>query len=330
MKPLIATLQFVIGVAVAIGLAFLVPELGAKGGFLQSQVTTKLAVVLIFFLQGMSMPLDEVRAAITKVRLHLFAQLWCFVAVPILIIGLSQLVKGTLPEDLWLGFVYLAILPTTISTAVIYTTLAGGTTAAAVFNVTFSNIAGVFIVPTVMAWVVATTGEPIPLAPLLLDISKLVLLPLIAGQVVRLLWRPCKDFIKRHKGSIKQLNTLLILFIIFCTFCNSVKEAIWSKVPSASLLIAAGMSLFFLLLVSALAYGVLRLMKFERTDAIAAFFCATQKSLAAGVPMASSIFAGTGVELSLVLLPIMLFHPFCLSLQGALAGWLSHTGDKKT
>ena len=49
-----------------------------------------------------------------------------------------------------------------------------------------------------------------------------------------------------------------------------------------------------------------RLAKLNRADAITLFFCGSKKSLASGLPMANILFAGQTV--SLIVLPLMLFH----------------------
>src|SRR3546814_4768842 len=51
-----------------------------------------------------------------------------------------------------------------------------------------------------------------------------------------------------------------------------------------------------------------RALRFSNADEIAAVFCASKKSLAAGVPMAALIF-GNNPGLGLILLPIMIYHP---------------------
>jgi sodium/bile acid cotransporter 7 len=51
-----------------------------------------------------------------------------------------------------------------------------------------------------------------------------------------------------------------------------------------------------------------RKVRFERKDEVAAVFCGTKKTLAAGVPMAKVIF-GADPNLGMLLLPIMLYHP---------------------
>ena len=62
-----------------------------------------------------------------------------------------------------------------------------------------------------------------------------------------------------------------------------------------------------------------RLLRFNRPDRIAASFCAPQKTLASGVPLAKVIF-GAHPGLGLILLPIMVYHLLQLLVCGYLAG----------
>lgn len=322
MKAISNAFSFSMGIALAIGLAFAFPQPGAPGGLLQAEMTAKLAIILIFFLQGLTLPLEDIRAAFGKPQLHGFTQCFIFIVMPLLIIGGVQPLRAWLPNDLWIGFVYLAVLPTTISTSIVYVSTAGGDTVAAVFNTTVANIAGVFIVPSTMAWVAAQSGEAIPLLPLLIKICGLVLLPMLSGQAMRMLWPLTRPWLDRQKKRVKRINTGLVLFIIYCSFCGSVQDGIWSRVDTRTLIAAAGLCLAFFLCAMALSTIIISLLKFKRADAITAFFCSTQKGLAAAVPMAQSIFAGSSIETSMVLLPILLYHGITLSIEGALAGAL--------
>ena len=57
---------------------------------------------------------------------------------------------------------------------------------------------------------------------------------------------------------------------------------------------------------------------FNSGDRIAAIFCGSKKSIAAGIPMAQLIFAGDP-RLGLILLPLMIYHPLQLVICGVLA-----------
>ena len=58
----------------------------------------------------------------------------------------------------------------------------------------------------------------------------------------------------------------------------------------------------------------------NREDAIACYFCSVKKTLAMGIPLAMLIF-GSRRDLSLILLPIMFYHPFQLFTNGLLANY---------
>ena len=68
--------------------------------------------------------------------------------------------------------------------------------------------------------------------------------------------------------------------------------------------------------------AVCALLGFSVEDRIAAVFGGSKKTLASGVPMARLIFAGNS-GLSLILLPIMIYHPLQLVVCGWLAGRLA-------
>lgn len=65
---------------------------------------------------------------------------------------------------------------------------------------------------------------------------------------------------------------------------------------------------------------------FPFADRIAAVFCGSKKTLASGVPMAQLIF-GSGPSLSLILLPIMIYHPLQLVICSVLAGRWAKRSD---
>ena len=85
--------------------------------------------------------------------------------------------------------------------------------------------------------------------------------------------------------------------------------------------------LFFLVFM--IVGSVCDLLKFNREDRIAAVLCGSKKTLASGVPMAHLIF-GTTPSLSLILLPIMIYHPLQLIICGVIAGRWGETAPAET
>ena len=58
---------------------------------------------------------------------------------------------------------------------------------------------------------------------------------------------------------------------------------------------------------------------FRTEDEIAAVFCGSKKSLAAGAPMAALIFGSAGGALGLIMLPIMIYHQLQLIVCSVIA-----------
>ena len=323
---------FFLGLVAVVGLAWAFPEFGAKGGPLKSELSTKAAVFVIFLLQGLSLPTEKILEDLLEWRLHLFVQTYNFVIIPGLVLCLDYFFGYMLHPDLRLGFIYLAILPTTISTATVFSVQAGGNLTGAIINSSLSNTLGVFIVPVWTAWHLSSvTGQDVPVLALLGKIAILLLLPLVLGQLLRPYF---KKRIIRHKGSIYSLNTILILFIIYATFCDTVNRGVSADQGAALMLAAFGLSLLLLGMIKTIVWAGIRMMKFSRSSSITAFFCASQKTLGAGIPMAQMIFAGINVveapELGIVMLPLLSYHILQLLLGSFMVGYLAKKMDAGT
>jgi solute carrier family 10 (sodium/bile acid cotransporter), member 7 len=314
---------FLVGLFVVVALAFVLPGPGAKGGLLHSEVTTRAAVVAIFLVQGLVLALEALRDGLLRWRLHLLVQAFTYLIFPLLGLGFDALVGRWLAPELRLGFLFLAVLPTTISTAIVFTSLAGGNAAAALVNATISNVLGVVVTPLWVGLLLQVRGEPVPVWPLVRELALLVLLPLAIGQALRPLLR---RWIDAHKARAGQFNSVLVLFIVYAAFSDSVAKGVWVEhgwVPALQTL-AGAVALFVVVMV--LTVAAERAMRLEPADRIAALFCAPQKTLAAGVPMANLIFSAHPA-LGLILLPVMIYHPVQLLVGGLLVNWLRARSD---
>src|ERR1700750_3184571 len=66
---------FLVGMGIAVALAWLLPDPGAKGGSLHPEILNKLGVSLIFFLHGLTLSFASMNAGARNWRLHLLVQL---------------------------------------------------------------------------------------------------------------------------------------------------------------------------------------------------------------------------------------------------------------
>ena len=63
-----------------------------------------------------------------------------------------------------------------------------------------------------------------------------------------------------------------------------------------------------------------RIGRFKRQDGIAFFFSATQKALSTGIPMAHALFGATRLDLAMILVPLMFYHPLQLLIGSFIVG----------
>jgi sodium/bile acid cotransporter 7 len=314
---------FILALLGAIVLAFLFPQLAARDGLLKAGLVSKAGVMVIFFLQGLSLKTRELAGGFKQLKLHAFVQGWIFVFSAIILVLAALVLRAFSLPELANGFLYLALVPTTISSAVAFTGAAGGNVPAAIFNTTLSNVIGVFWVPVGCLVVFATGGE-LPtdlLLPLLVKIIKLILLPLIAGQILRPFIHESPLFLKA-RPSFKLVNHSIILFIVFAAIGQSLLSDAWEGIGAGSILLLIGVTALAVLLIHTGTWISSARLAANYPDRVAALFCGSQKTLAAGAPMAVAIFSDGnalgGINPGLMILPLLCYHPLQLLLAAML------------
>lgn len=297
---------FLLALILVVVAAILWPDPGAKGGFLHMDFIATYGVAVVFFLYGLTLAPEKMRKGMWHWKLHLTVQLCTFVLFPIVVLTLEALLRPVYPPEVWLGFFFIAALPSTVSSSVAMTSIARGNVPVAIFNATVSSLLGVFVTPVLMAWYARTTGAGFPLGPVILKIVLLVLLPIILGQVMR---RWLAEWAHRNSRWLKLADRAIILAIVYGSFSDSVKAGIWSANELFLVVeIVAGVIILFFIIYELMKVPC-RLLAFDREDTIACLFCASKKSLATGVPVATIMFAGNPA-LGLIIAPLMLYH-FC-------------------
>lgn len=306
---------FLIGMIAATFLAWIVPGPGAAGGWMHPELLTKGGVALIFFLHGVALSFKALRAGALNWRLHVFVQSCTYLLFPLLGLAINAALGSHVAPELRLGLFFLCALPSTVSSSVTMTAVAQGNVAGAVFNATLSSLAGVLLTPLWVATVMRTTGQAQPIGPVILDLMRWLVLPLAVGQLLRP-W--LGEWMRKRKSSIGIVDRLIIILLVYTSFCDSFKDGVWTGRGGGQLAIIAAVCAALFVLVLLATGAVARAFGFSREDRIAAIFCGSKKTLASGVPMAKLIFA-THPGIGLILLPIMIYHPLQLVVCGVLA-----------
>lgn len=306
---------FLLGMLAAVAVATLQPALARTGGWLHVDQVTNLGIFALFFLHGMGLSTDNLRAGASRWRLHLLVQCCTFVAFPLWCLALRALLGRWLSPELVAGFVYLAALPSTVSSSVAMTALARGNIAAAVLNATLSTLLGVFMTPLLVSWMSGASAHPIELGHTMLNIARLLLLPFVLGQVLRRWWG---SWFARHKRHTTLFDRGVILLLVWSSFSDSVADGLWSRHGAGLLVLTLLGAAVFLLPMLWFSRRLARALGFGVEDEIVAVFCGSKKTLASGVPMAKLLFGGSAA-LGVIVLPIMFYHQLQLFVCSVLA-----------
>ncbi|MGJ8582185.1 MAG: bile acid:sodium symporter family protein [Psychromonas sp.] len=294
-----------VGMVIAIALATVSADIGKSGGVIHLDKLTGIGVAIVFFLHGLGLSPAAIKAGISNWRMHIYIQVATFVAYPLLWVIFGDLFLAYMPAALAFGFCYLFVLPSTISSSVAMTSVGKGNVPGAIFNASLSSILGIFITPLLIQLFMGFEGVELDLMASIISISKLLLLPMILGQLARPL---LLKFAEKHKSVVNKVDKYVILLIVYNAFCNSIVNGIWSSFSIEMLLTSFVLCVVILLIMVHLIQWGARRSQFSLADEVAAVFCGTKKTLAAGIPMATVIF-GSDPKLGMILLPIMLYHP---------------------
>jgi sodium/bile acid cotransporter 7 len=313
MKKVLSLFDPYIGLMlIMVALAAVLPAHGRGATF--AAATANGAIVFLFFLYGTRLSPKAALAGLVHWKLHLAVLLCTFALFPALGIGVTHLIQDALPPPLLVGVLLLCLMPSTVQSSIAFTSIAQGNVAAALCAASLSNLLGVFISPLLVGWLVHTGGVVLSL-DVFRDIVLQLLAPFMAGQLARP-W--IGAWMQRNKTVLGYADRGSILLIIYVAFSKGMVEHIWSEVGLSDLLVLLAI-LTLLLAVVLLLTGFIgrRLMSLPIEDEIVLQFCGSKKSLASGLPIASLLFPGP--HLSLILLPLMLFHQIQLIVCAVLA-----------
>ncbi len=274
-------------------------------------------IALMFFMQGARLSRTAILAGLGHWRLHL-AILGCtFGLFPLLGLGLHALLPGLLTPTLWLGVLFVCVLPSTVQSSIAFTSIAHGNVPAAVCSATASNLFGIAITPLLTALVLAGAahGGGVSAGSVIAIVLQL-LVPFMGGQLLQPM---IGGWVLRRRRLLSLTDRGSILIVVYTAFSEAVVQGLWHKVPASQIalvLLVDAVLLAAVLLVTRLGA---RAAGFAVEDEIAIVFCGSKKTLASGVPMAGVLFPAAIV--GEIVLPLMIFHQLQLFVCAVLARW---------
>lgn len=295
------------------GLAWLWPEVGtARQGFDPSQIASW-GVGAVFFFYGLKLNATQIKAGLANYKLHMVVQIATFVLFPLLVLAVMPW-QG--PSVLWLGIFFVAALPSTVSSSVVMVSIAKGNVPAAIFNASISSLLGVFLTPLWMSIFVDASSGGAPLGDVVIKLILQVVVPVGAGMMLHKWWG---RWAEGHRTTLRWFDQTVILAIVYTSFCEGFAQGIFASV-SWSMLGMLCMGMVVLFFVPYAIIGVVcRWLRFDRQDTITALFCGSKKSLVHGTVM-SKIIISNPAMVSILLLPIMVYHALQLIIVSFIAG----------
>ena len=297
-------------IILAVIIAIIAP---ARGEFAEWFATaTNIAIALLFFLYGLRLSTREALSGLTNWKLHLTILAFTFVAYPIVGVALKPVLTPFISDELYAGILLLTLVPSTVQSSVAFTSIARGNVSGAIVAASASSLVGVFATP-LLVMLLMGTGDGVRIdMQVFVDISVLLLLPFVLGQILR---RGLAKLAANKATKIVDRGS--IAMVVYSAFSSGMVAGVWSSVGFWEVVFLAVFSVVLVVFMLWLTRFVSEKMGFPRGDVIAIEFCGSKKSLATGLPMASVIFGGA--SLGLLILPLMIYH----QIQLMICSWLA-------
>lgn len=297
--------KFVLAIIVTIVIAYFFPQFMGEDSVLPLDQIASIGISMIFFFYGLKLSKEKIKLGLSNWKLHLLIQLSTFVLFPLLIIACYPYGKnGDYIHTIWLGFLFLGALPSTVSSSVVMVSMAKGNIPAAIFNASISGMIGILITPLWIGLFVQQTNQDFDYSEIYIKLLLEIAAPLTLGI---LLQKFGHKFAVRYNKELSLFDKSIILIIIYKSFAESFLENIFASLTWTDMFLILILVLILFIIVYLLIARICRFLKFSREDTITAQFCGTKKSLVHGTVFSKILFQGTA-SVGIILLPLMIFH----------------------
>jgi len=303
------------GLVLAFVISWLIPE---PGKLLQGVGLIPWMVIIIFLVNGYQTQLHQI---------SLKGTIWKTIGVAILInllisplLGLGATMLLALPVGAAIGLIVTATVPSTLSSGIVMTQLAGGDGVKALLLTIILNLLGVFTIPFMLQLLMSQAGGiEISAWPLLKTLVLIVLIPFIIGMA------------SRYFFSLSKKNKLLVYLPSSCVIAT-----VWMSVSTSSdtLRELSPRLLIYIAIGSILLHGALLLLCWisrylvptERGEWLALLFTASQKTL----PVSVGVLAALNQPIGIALVVCVLFHFLQLFVDALIAAQFAKQVEVKT
>ena len=281
------------------------------------------SAVIAAVLLAMALPLriDTMWATLRRPGTALLAVAINLVLVPLLAYAASRL----LIDELAVGMIIAAAVPCTLASAAVWTRLAGGNDAVSLLVTMITNLSCFLVTP---AWVRLLAGRgdaSVPFGEMMVKLLVLVVLPIIAAQLLRLI-PAVGHWATANKSGLSVFAQIGILSIVFvgAVRCGQKLVELDDQLATIWGQVALMLALVAVVHVAAwwFGYSLAAKLGMARAEQLAVAFAGSQKTLMVGLAVALE-FGGLAV------LPMLAYHVAQLLIGTVLADRCREAGQIK-
>ncbi|KAK9461898.1 SBF-like CPA transporter family-domain-containing protein [Lipomyces oligophaga] len=316
---------FLICLGIGILIAYLVPNLGRKGGWIAAQYSiVYVCPAIIFFISGLTMDTKTLGKNLLVPKLHVVAQGLSYLYTSAIWFALAyaalQSNNPHINDQILAGLVLLGCTPTTIGSNVVFTRSAHGNASATLIEVVIANCLSPVLSPALVSMYMtssskwgqyrpATSSEQY--ATLYRSVFKqlglTVFVPLFVGQVLRNIF---KNFVVKYaaKFKINKAASICLVLILWSSFSSCFYSGAFKLMTpqTTALVMLQNLGLYFFYLGTTLVVTrwshkirfqnkhldrVVDFFRFNKRDTIAICYIVPAKTPALGVPLITALYA---------------------------------------
>ena len=280
------------------------------------QVPRAAVVATVMFLMAVSLDSTAMARAVRRPKPVVLATVINYALVPLLAWIVARFQQQ---DDLALGILVAASVPTTLASASVWTRRAGGNDAVSMLVTIISNASCFLVTPALLVLLASTgeLGEQIDAADLMKKLALVVVIPIVLGQSLRR-FPAIATAATAHKmllGTVCQFGILSVVLVgaVHCgqklteTENGGIAPAAW-VIMIASVVVVHVVALWT-------GHRAGRLLGISAEDRIAVGFSGSQKTLMVPIHIALG-FGG------LTMLPVVVYHVSQLTIDTLVADWL--------
>ncbi|XP_010504502.1 PREDICTED: probable sodium/metabolite cotransporter BASS4, chloroplastic isoform X1 [Camelina sativa] len=315
-----------------VGLGFANPTLGCLA---DKYSFTKISTCGIFIISGLTLRTEAIGAAVKGWPLGVFGLISILLLTP----SFSRLIMlvQLQPPELVTGLAIFCCMPTTLSSGVALTHLAGGNAALALAVTVASNLLGILSIPFwVSRYIAGGVGVSFPTEQLFRSLVVTLLIPLIIGKVIRESSKGFANFVDNNRSLFSKINAICLSMVPWIQVSRS--RSLLLSVEPKVFLVAVGIGILLHLSLLAFNAASIRILsgisggskKNSKENATAVLLVASQKTLPVMVAVVEQL-GGVFGETGLLVLPCVAAHLNQIMIDSILVNlWLRRGKDTST